>query len=57
MFVCQECQKEFNCKSDYDIHINKKKSCINDVYICQECQKEFNCKSDYDRHINKKKSC
>ena len=57
MFICHNCQKEFNCKSEYDRHINKKKSCINELFICHNCQKEFNCKSDYDRHINKKKSC
>jgi uncharacterized C2H2 Zn-finger protein len=63
---CDLCNKEFNQKSNYLSHINRKKSCIinNDTnninninYKCNKCNKEFNYKTNYLSHINRKKSC
>jgi len=67
-YKCEKCNKEFNQKSNYLSHINRKNSCIsknnNDddninviLYKCEKCNKEFNQKFNYISHINKKKSC
>ena len=66
-YKCTKCNKEFNQKSNYIAHINRKKSCIlndNDCevhntlnYKCIKCNKEFNKKSNYIKHINNKNPC
>jgi uncharacterized C2H2 Zn-finger protein len=67
-YKCEKCNKEFNQKSNYLSHINRKKSCIDIVnntninnniinYKCEKCNKEFNYKTNYLSHINRKKSC
>jgi uncharacterized C2H2 Zn-finger protein len=62
LYTCKKCNKEFNQKSNYLTHINKKKSCDNYenniiIYKCEKCNKEFNHKSNYITHINKKIPC
>jgi uncharacterized C2H2 Zn-finger protein len=60
-YKCEECNKEFNQKSNYLSHINRKKSCVlidnNIIYKCEKCNKEFNHKINYLYHINKINSC
>ena len=59
-YKCDKCDKEFNQKSNYMAHINRKKSCnINEntniiLYKCEICNKEFNQKCNYISHINQK---
>ena len=65
LYKCDKCNKEFNQKSNYIIHINRKKPCdiniiINEkkiLYKCDKCNKEFNQKSNYLTHINRKIPC
>jgi uncharacterized C2H2 Zn-finger protein len=65
LYKCEKCNKEFNQKSNYVIHINRKKPCniniiINEkkiLYKCDKCNKEFNQKSNYLTHINRKIPC
>ena len=35
-YICQVCKIEFNQKSDYDKHINKKSPCHVDVKACKD---------------------
>jgi uncharacterized C2H2 Zn-finger protein len=62
-YKCEKCNKEFNQKSNYMAHINRKKSCnTNDytniiLYKCEICNKEFNQKCNYISHINNKNPC
>jgi len=70
-YKCEKCNKEFNQKSNYMSHINRKKSCIIDdiinintitntntiIYKCEKCNKEFNKKFNYISHINNKNPC
>jgi DNA-directed RNA polymerase subunit RPC12/RpoP len=61
-YKCEKCNKEFNQKSNYLKHINRKNSCIlidNNIiiYKCEKCNKEFNHKTNYLYHINKINSC
>ena len=65
-YKCEKCNKEFNQKSNYIVHINRKKSCIiiNDdtdnntlIYKCEKCNKEFTKKYNYSLHINKNNPC
>jgi uncharacterized C2H2 Zn-finger protein len=58
IYECNRCNKYFNAKGDYERHINKKKSCIDDIkYECNKCYKKFDFNSEYLRHINKKNPC
>jgi uncharacterized C2H2 Zn-finger protein len=62
IYKCEKCNKEFNQKSNYLKHINRKKSCISNetntiIYKCEKCNKEFNYKTNYLYHINKINSC
>jgi len=65
LYKCDKCNKEFNQKSNYIRHINRKKTCIlneviNDnikIYKCDKCNKEFNQKSNFIYHINKQNEC
>jgi uncharacterized C2H2 Zn-finger protein len=65
LYKCDKCNKEFNQKSNYIRHINRKKTCIlNEVinenikiYKCDKCNKEFNQKSNFIYHINKQNEC
>ena len=58
IYECDKCNKYFNSKGDYDRHINKKKSCIDDIkYECNKCHKKFDFNSEYLRHLNKKNQC
>jgi uncharacterized C2H2 Zn-finger protein len=65
LYKCDKCDKEFNQKSNYIRHINRKKTCIlneviNDnikIYKCDKCNKEFNQKSNFIYHINKQNEC
>ena len=62
-YKCDKCNKEFNQKSNYLAHINRKKSCNTNentniiFYKCEICNKEFNQKCNYLSHINKKNPC
>lgn len=50
-YICDKCKHEFNKKSNYDKHINRKFSCsINDVIICVQCSKTFASRSSLLRH-------
>ena len=62
LYTCEKCNKEFNQKSNYLNHINRKKPCISNenniiIYKCEKCNKEFNHKTSYLYHINKINSC
>ena len=62
LYNCEKCNKEFNQKSNYLKHINRKNPCIlieNNIiiYKCEKCNKEFNHKTSYLYHINKVNSC
>jgi hypothetical protein len=61
-YVCEKCNKEFNKKSNYIKHINRKNPCIKEeinsiTYKCKKCNKEFDKKLNYTNHINKNKDC
>jgi hypothetical protein len=57
-FECNNCNKIFKKKYDFDRHMNKLKSCIEDKpYECNICFQKFNYKSVYLRHLEKKGSC
>ena len=57
-YECNKCNKIFKKKYDYDRHINKLKSCVEDnTYVCNKCFQKFNYKSIYLRHLEKKASC
>jgi len=64
-YKCEKCNKEFNQKSNYIVHINRKKSCIINeetdnnilIYKCEKCNKEFTKKYNYLLHINKNNPC
>jgi uncharacterized C2H2 Zn-finger protein len=69
LYKCEKCNKEFNQKSNYILHTNRKKPCninitdniiINEkkiLYKCEKCNKDFYQKSNYVTHINKKIPC
>ena len=62
IYTCEKCNKEFNQKSNYSKHINRKKLCNSNekniiIYKCEKCNKEFNYKTSYLYHINKINSC
>jgi DNA-directed RNA polymerase subunit RPC12/RpoP len=62
IYICEKCNKEFNKKSNYITHINRKYSCnkieeIKTIYKCEKCNKEFNRKFNYLNHINKQNEC
>jgi uncharacterized C2H2 Zn-finger protein len=62
IYTCEKCNKEFNQKSNYLKHINRKKPCISNesniiIYKCEKCNKDFNYKTSYLYHINKINSC
>jgi uncharacterized C2H2 Zn-finger protein len=62
LYTCEKCNKEFNQKSNYLKHINRKKPCITNenniiIYKCEKCNKDFNYKTSYLYHINKINSC
>jgi DNA-directed RNA polymerase subunit RPC12/RpoP len=67
LYKCEKCNKEFNQKSNYMVHINRKKSCIVNentdnnintlIYKCEKCNKEFTKKYNYSLHINKNNPC
>jgi uncharacterized C2H2 Zn-finger protein/glutaredoxin-related protein len=61
-YICEKCNKEFNKKSNYIKHINRKNPCIKEeinsiTYKCENCNKEFDKKINYTNHINKNKKC
>jgi DNA-directed RNA polymerase subunit RPC12/RpoP len=54
LYTCNDCEKEFTLKGNFNTHINRKKSCIytqND-FKCQYCNKKFTKKYSMLRHIN-----
>jgi hypothetical protein len=55
LYTCNNCKKEFTKKSNYNYHINKKKSCNNILnnLKCLYCNKIFSYKHTLLRHINK----
>ena len=65
LYKCEKCNKEFNQKSNYMVHINRQKSCIVNentdtntlIYKCEKCNKEFTKKYNYSLHINKNNPC
>ena len=40
-YICETCGKEFKQKGRYTIHLNKKKSCVNDLKIKEIVDKAF----------------
>lgn len=56
-FKCDMCNKEFKNNYDYTRHINRKRSCIKQVYCCDKCGYNTNDKTKYNRHMNKKTEC
>ena len=48
MFSCDYCQKQFNCKQNYNYHMNHK-SCLKRV--CSKCNKKFTTSTSYNYHI------
>jgi hypothetical protein len=62
-YTCPKCNKLFDHKSHFTIHLNKKKSCSEDVssnsntdttnnkFSCQFCDKTFTRKYTLDRHL------
>lgn len=60
--TCNICGKTFNLKSDYTRHIQRKKSCENDIptediYKCDICGYETTTKHHYIQHKNRKIPC
>jgi len=64
LYKCNRCNKEFNRKSNYNYHINRKKPCkkvnqkqksklikTNHTYKCFNCNKIYSTKSNLNRHI------
>jgi len=57
-YVCLKCGKQFNKKSNYDYHTQKRqtlcnKNIIKKKYPCQFCKSNFTTKSNLSRHIKK----
>jgi hypothetical protein len=54
LYECEKCNKEFNKKSSYIYHTEKrKKSCVSDKkYICNNCNTAFSFQSGLSRHMN-----
>jgi uncharacterized C2H2 Zn-finger protein len=70
IFKCEKCEKCFNKKYDYETHLNKKKSCVEDLKIvnykqslvensihCEFCNQCFKSNRDLIRHLNSKNTC
>lgn len=55
LYTCDKCNKMFTKKYNYEIHINRKNSCINS--ICQLCGKNFQTAARLQRHLNGKTLC
>ena len=59
-YICEKCNKEFNQKSNYDRHINRKKSCVSeektlqDIHntTCEFCSHVFSQLSALKKHKN-----
>lgn len=60
MYTCKRCKKEFDRKSNYEYHVNKKYKCKFQtgsktskkiMYPCPKCNKEFTRKYSLDRHL------
>lgn len=50
---CDKCNKTFIRQGHLDAHINKKKSCVNNIYQCKHCIKSFTSKNGLANHIEK----
>lgn len=48
-YICDKCKHEFNKKSNYDKHINRKYPCIDNIK-CEYCSKHFASRSSLLRH-------
>jgi hypothetical protein len=64
IFQCKTCKKEFNCKRDYENHLNRKNPCspekriLSEIkgLICPYCNEKFSVEQNLKRHL-KNKSC
>ena len=57
-YCCNKCNKEYNKKSNYDKHINKKYDCTKNDNIdnlCKICNKKFVNKYVLQKHVNDNK--
>ena len=50
-YICEKCNMEFFKKSNYERHINKKKSCVIDNKTCEHCDKTFTRSTGLTAHI------
>ena len=56
MSICNNCNKKFKTKRNYERHISKKIPCHKKLK-CSKCFKIFNHKGHYEKHINRKNDC
>ena len=57
IYTCENCKKEFNRKSTYETHIQRKNPCKLDIHInnqCSYCDKKYTTKYNLNVHL---KSC
>jgi hypothetical protein len=57
IYTCENCKKEFNRKSTYETHIQRKNPCKIDIHInnqCSYCDKKYTTKYNLNVHL---KSC
>ena len=50
-YICEKCDMEFFKKSNYERHMNKKKSCVIDNKTCEHCDKTFTRSTGLTAHI------
>ena len=50
VFMCEKCEKVFDCKSKYDRHLANKRKCFS-VNQCRYCEKMLSNKFSKDRHL------
>lgn len=64
MHRCEKCGKNFNKKSNYIVHLNKKFPCVKPqlpegvkLYICELCEYSTDIKCNFLKHKNRKNPC
>lgn len=56
-YTCKKCGETFNKKSNYDVHMNRKKPCdkiVDPELKCKHCSKKYGRKDTLNRHIKNK---